>query len=45
MNNIVISSSLSLSISVITLIITLFIFIPKELLTLANILALVLFNL
>lgn len=44
-NNIVISSSLSLSISVITLIITLFIFIPKELLTLANILALVLFNL
>ena len=45
MNNIVLSSSLSLSISVITLIITLFIFIPKELLTLANILALVLFNL
>jgi NADH-ubiquinone oxidoreductase chain 2 len=45
MNNIVISSSLSLSISVITLIITLFIFIPEELLSLANILALVLFNL
>lgn len=43
--NIVISSSLSLSISVITLIITLFIFIPEELLSLANILALVLFNL
>jgi NADH-ubiquinone oxidoreductase chain 2 len=45
MNNIVISSSLSLSISVITLIITLFIFIPEELLSLANILALLLFNL
>jgi NADH-ubiquinone oxidoreductase chain 2 len=44
-NNIVISSSLSLSISVITLIITLFIFIPEELLSLANILALLLFNL
>lgn len=44
-DNIVISSSLSLSISVITLIITLFIFIPKEILSLANILALLLFNL
>jgi len=44
-NNIVISSSLSLSISVITLVITLFIFIPEELLSLANILALLLFNL
>jgi NADH-ubiquinone oxidoreductase chain 2 len=44
-HNIVISSSLSLSISVITLIITLFIFIPEELLSLANILALLLFNL
>ena len=44
-NNIVISSSLSLSISVITLFITLFIFIPEELLSLANILALILFNL
>jgi NADH-ubiquinone oxidoreductase chain 2 len=43
--NIVISSSLSLSISVITLVITLFIFIPEELLSLANILALLLFNL
>nr|YP_010365190.1 NADH dehydrogenase subunit 2 [Exserohilum turcicum]UOU81416.1 NADH dehydrogenase subunit 2 [Exserohilum turcicum] len=43
-NNIVISSSLSLSISVITLVITLFIFIPEELLSLANILALILFN-
>jgi NADH-ubiquinone oxidoreductase chain 2 len=44
-NNIVISSSLSLSISVITLVIALFIFIPEELLSLANILALLLFNL
>jgi NADH-ubiquinone oxidoreductase chain 2 len=44
-NNIVISSSLSLSISIITLVITLFIFIPEELLSLANILALLLFNL
>ena len=44
-DNIVISSSLSLSISVITLVITLFIFIPEELLNLANILALILFNL
>jgi NADH-ubiquinone oxidoreductase chain 2 len=43
--DIVISSSLSLAISVITLIITLFIFIPEELLSLANILALFLFNL
>lgn len=43
-NNIVLSSSLSLSISVITLIIALFIFIPEELLSLANILALILFN-
>jgi len=44
-DNVVISSSLSLSISVITLIITLFIFIPEELLNLANILALLVFNL
>lgn len=43
-NNIVLSSSLSLSISIITLIIALFIFIPEELLSLANILALILFN-
>jgi len=42
--NIVISSSLSLSISVITLVIALFIFIPAELISLANILALILFN-
>ena len=44
-NNIVISSSLSMFISVITLVITLFMFIPEELLNLANILALILFNL
>ena len=44
-NNIVIASSLSISISIITLVITLFIFIPEELLSLANILALILFNL
>jgi NADH-ubiquinone oxidoreductase chain 2 len=43
--NVVISSSLSLPISVITLMITLFIFMPKEIFSLANILALVLFNL
>lgn len=42
--NIVLSSSLSLSISIITLVIALFIFIPEELLSLANILALILFN-
>jgi len=45
LNNIVLSSSLSLSISIITLVITLFIFMPEELLSLANILALLLFNL
>ena len=44
LNNIVISSSLSLSISIITFIISLFIFIPQEWLSLANILALILFN-
>jgi NADH-ubiquinone oxidoreductase chain 2 len=42
--DIVISSSLTLSISVITLTISLFIFIPGEMLSLANILALLLFN-
>jgi len=42
--NIAISSSLSLSISIITFIITLFIFIPQEWLSLANLLALILFN-
>ena len=43
-NNIVLSSYLSLSISIITFIITLFILIPKELLNITNILALILFN-
>lgn len=43
-NNIVLSSSLSLTISIITLIITLFMFAPQELLNMANILALILFN-
>lgn len=42
--NIAISSSLSLSISIITFIISLFIFIPQEWLSLANLLALILFN-
>ena len=45
MKNVVISSSLSLSISVVTLIITSFIFRPEELLSLANILAYIIFNL
>ena len=43
-NSIVLSSSLTISISVLTLIILLFIFIPKEWLSMANILALILFN-
>lgn len=42
--NIVLSSSLSLPISIITFIIALFIFIPQEWLSVANILALILFN-
>lgn len=42
--NIVISSSLSLSISIITFIISLFIFIPQEWLSVTNLLALILFN-
>jgi len=45
LRNIVISSSLSLPISVLTLIIGLFIFIPQEWLSMANILSLILFNL
>lgn len=45
LENIVISSSLSLPISIITLIISLFIFIPQEWLSVTNILALILFNL
>jgi len=44
LNNIVVSSSLSLPISIITFIISLFIFIPQEWLSVANILALTLFN-
>ena len=43
-NNIVISSSLSLPVSMLTFIISLFIFIPQEWLSVANILALILFN-
>lgn len=43
-NSIVLSSSLTISISILTLIILLFIFIPKEWLSMANILALILFN-
>jgi NADH-ubiquinone oxidoreductase chain 2 len=38
------SSSLTITISVLTLIILLFIFIPQEWLSMANILALILFN-
>ena len=44
LNNIVLSSSLTITISVLTLIILLFIFIPREWLSTANILALILFN-
>ena len=43
-NNIVLSSSLTITISILTLIILLFIFIPREWLSMANILALILFN-
>jgi NADH-ubiquinone oxidoreductase chain 2 len=43
-NNIVLSSSLSVPISILTLVISLFIFIPNEWLSVANILALILFN-
>jgi NADH-ubiquinone oxidoreductase chain 2 len=43
-NNIVLSSPFTISISILTLIILLFIFIPKEWLNMANILALILFN-
>ena len=44
LNNIVVSTSLSLPISIITFIISLFIFIPGEWLNVTNILALILFN-
>lgn len=43
-NNIILSSSLTITISVLTLIILLFIFIPQEWLSMANILAMILFN-
>ena len=43
-NNIVLSNYITISISIITLIILLFIFMPQEWLSMANILALVLFN-
>jgi NADH-ubiquinone oxidoreductase chain 2 len=43
-NNIILSSSLTITISVLTLIILLFIFIPQEWLSMANILALIIFN-
>ena len=43
-NNIVLSSSLTVTISILTLIILLFIFIPQEWLSMANILAIILFN-
>ena len=43
-NNIVLSSSLTISISILTLIILLFILMPQEWLSMANILALILFN-
>ena len=44
LNNITLSSSLTITISVLTLIILLFIFVPQEWLSMANILALILFN-
>jgi len=44
LNNIVLSSSLTITISILTLIILLFIFIPSEVLRGTNILALILFN-
>ena len=43
-NNIILSSSLTISISVLTLIILLFILMPQEWLSMANILALIIFN-
>jgi NADH-ubiquinone oxidoreductase chain 2 len=44
LNNITLSSSLTITISLLTLIILLFIFVPQEWLSMANILALILFN-
>jgi NADH-ubiquinone oxidoreductase chain 2 len=43
-NNIILSSTLTITISVLTLIIILFIFMPQEWLSMANILALIIFN-
>lgn len=43
-NNIILSSHLTISISILTLIILLFIFMPQESLSMSNILALILFN-
>ena len=43
-NNIVLSGSLTISVSILTLTILLFMFIPREWLSMANILALILFN-
>lgn len=43
-NNIVLSSSLTITVSILTLILTLFIFTPQESLSMANLLALVMFN-
>ena len=44
LDNIVLSSSLTITISILTLVILLFIFIPQEWLSMSNILALILFN-
>ena len=44
LDNIILSSSLTITISILTLIILLFIFVPQEWLSMANILALILFN-
>ena len=44
LNNITLSSSLTITISLLTLIILLFIFVPQEWLSMANILALIIFN-
>jgi NADH-ubiquinone oxidoreductase chain 2 len=43
-NSIILSSSLTISISILTLVILLFIFMPQEWLSMANILALIIFN-
>jgi len=43
-NSIVLSSYLTITISILTLVILLFMFVPQEWLSLANILALIIFN-